>query len=503
MAIRTTKYVPSIPDTYRANTERLTTDLQVVREARDLGQRNLPPTSAVSPTPPEERIVNTIQEKTGSLRASLRKAAQQAAAQLETMKPAAFDFEGEAAKLQNSLRDIATDNKIEVRRKIDAYKLSFQNLKRFRRDNNLLQPAIFSQSLMLPGLGLLAIFIIEFLVGFHLFAPVVNEPGLVFLFASAIPIVNILFAAILGGAGWRMTRHVLPTTRRWGWFICSVTFVTITLVSLVMAKYRQFYSLLTENSEQIGGPQFNSLASFLPNDLESMLLFFVGLTIPLLCAWIEFTGTPWSFFSQYVGYRRATEGEETAYENARVAFENFKAEVDDVFEAHRNGPGRELVEGHKRCKQMREMTNELNGYAEDIGNEAAKWSASGRELLNVFRSENRQMRQASSPAPAYFESFPDLSPMADVAVERETINATCQAAILSVEEFEALYREFSKALEQLKGSVLDDISAQYETALSDAVAAKDASFDGHAASATPFMQEAANSDAPKHFRRAS
>ncbi len=441
------------PDLYPLEVERLTRELDLLEQARRLGEAGLPDAGARTISGPEALVVQRIEKarqdyvdwavrRLGILDRDF--ARQEVMPPVNRARQADKAFERAASALLSehevvlqSLRGAALARQAEL----DAFK----ERNRLQRDADFPSPG---RKALLYGMLLLMV-AFEAIANSFFFAEGVST-GLVggFVFAGVFAATNVALAFLLGKVAVRQLAHRAIARRVVGLVALPLALGAMTTIALATAHLRD---ALTAGAPDAAGVALQTLLAspFVLGGIASWGLFLVSMLFAV-ASLVDGLKTD----DSYPGYGRVTR-------RALLAAEDYDAELDDLRDAMaslRNEQlgalERDLRESQGALLVLDNLIGDKRATLSRLSNALHDADNSMDALLKRFRTEN-EIHRGGAPRPAYFDTLPTLSPLGQPAVDV----AADEAAVARLREpVEALLAE----VEALRASIQTAFSRQYD-----------------------------------------
>lgn len=420
------------PDLYPIDIEQITSELDLLSKAKDLGQKGLPASDAKMLTGSEADIVRTIERhRQGNVEWSVRRLAvlsesmskQQVTLQVNQARQADEEFNRRAnlrlADFEARLKASGTQARVHQ-----------EELERFKTENQLTRQSRHESSLRsILALVIVGIFIIiEGAANATLFAQGLDGGWLEGLaIAMLFATVNVVLAFVIGKYLLRQLFHRSWSRKFIGVTGAALAIVSIGFMALLIMHYRDSLVAGIENAATVA---WRSLVAqpFAFGDIFSVILFVLSLGFGV-GAMVD------GLFSDdlYPGYGSASRREKKSLEEYEANLAEAREELEELKEEA-------LAEFEDALTRSRSVIASLQNSIEDKRTTASRLATAMHDadhslsaLLRRFRTENEKYR-SGVPRPPYFDEYPTLTPvplpsfdiepdMASLAAQRNMVEA--------------------------------------------------------------------------------
>ena len=416
------------PDINPLNLEDLKKELHLAEDAKRLGEAGLPSPDATQLSAPEMAIVSRLEStrrnyQTWALVKLKRIHDRLTTFDITKVVNRAMQHGDEYERLANAE---LSDAELELRRRRDLATTHQQELEQFQVTHGLSRPAEISSSLRRWIFVLVAIFIIglEGVINSAFFAKGLDG-GLIegFLFALVLAVVNFTVACVIGRFGVTYKNHAKPATRVLGYASLALAFISMVLIGLMIAHFRDSLSTLDTAQQSVA---FLALKSMKANplgllDIMSWFLFIISIVFALIGLW---EGYSWG--DSYPGYEKKQKAAEKATNSYNELVERLRLELAELKERCISNLERDVEHARDSVVEYRSQVQQKSDARLRLDYALNKAENMLGALLTHFRTENELYRkQTQLPKPAYFEKIPPLQniefPSFDTSLDTKTL----------------------------------------------------------------------------------
>lgn len=396
------------PDLYPIDIDRIAKDLQLVEQAKRLGEAGLPAPDAVVISGPEAALVERVEKARqdfvdwGALRLNVLNtdlSRRDITKDVNQARQADQEFERKASALLSE-HDAALRALGETARSRKEELEAFRSEHRLSREAH--EPTI---GWFLRYMILAALITIEGLLNARFFAQGLDT-GLLGGFTEAVMMatVNVAIAFLLGKFFIPYFNHIHPVPKTFGILAIAGAIIWLGCAGLGIAHYRD--SLVAE----IPNPATAAWDTFLAHpqnlrDLFSWALFAISVTFGMGALFDGLYSN-----DRYPGYGAVSNRANSAIEE----FESVLTDLREQLEELKNEELKSLAEALKRADAGVSMFKSLIESKQMAGSRLSNALLSADNALDAlikkFRSEN-ELHRNGTPRPGYFDRQPDLRPV--------------------------------------------------------------------------------------------
>lgn len=397
------------PDLYPIDVGKLKKELNLIEQARRLGEAGLPSPDAKAPSGPEAAAIQKVEKARQDyvdwavlrLNVLSEDFGKRSVTQVVNR---AMQADGE---FQRKASALLTEQEGLVSNLADGARKSALELEDFKKKHRLLRdarPSTGAAAYLRYGL-LIALIVVEGILNATFFAQGLTT-GLIggFVQAGVLASLNVLLAFFLGKFAVRQVNHVHPARKLGGVAALAVSIAAMVGIGLLIAHYRD--SLTAEAAVPAAAALKGLLASPLHlTDIFSWALWAisVGFGVGALLDGL------WSD-DPYPGYG-------SLWAQTQLAIEEYEDQLDQVrsqLEALKN---EELQLLDKTVQASQASVAVSESLVEEKKRAALRLAMAIRDadnsldaLLKEFRTEN-ELHRKGTPRPPYFDATPDLRPL--------------------------------------------------------------------------------------------
>lgn len=422
--------------------------IEPIKKGRERGANELPPLGTSEPDEVELKILDAYQEALTDTGARVSETAGTYNSRIQSInlltqleeitdgcRAAIETFKTQVLTDENTLKDLY---RIVIEKESD-YKL-------FKADNGLRRSAHIPSKMRLQlGWSIVAlIFLVESFVNAG-FLSEGNQAGLVGAYAQSFSFsfINLFTAYLIGTYSVRAILGIDIVKKRMGLVGTVLLSLFAIFINLALAHYRDASALGV--SDQLGMVAMQNLTSqpFTFNDLQSLVLFFIGCAACLVAA-IDFFGLD----DPYPGYGKVAKARRDAFDNYESEKQGLIDDLDDM-----RGQEEESIKGTR--SHLSNLQNQMANLIEARKALFAQWeefkSLSVKQCVDMIAAYREANRQSRTRAPKSFSKkvvpvAPELTAY-ETPVDQERLRlevAEAREVLKSAQE--EFYSEFNQAL---------------------------------------------------------
>ncbi len=445
-------------------TEEVLSQYRVLEKATEAGRRNEPLTTDESLDDTQLALIEESQSVIAQLGRASRNEVSERIDEMRDLVPTPLNTGLERAAVQRAVVETESAHGDDFARAHGNRDVRLGELRGFEEENGLTPfSANYSDDLFMTLSWLIVIVILEGVFNAFQFQEL-QAGGLVggLILALGVGAANVLLGVGTGFFGWRLLRHVSPRMKLLG------LIVTVTLMTGALAMHLALGDL----REAIGsgnGTAIDFLVILKPwrwfdyTSVSPFVMVAVGIATFVLAA-MKCAGGSHSVCSSYWGHdtldRRFREAE-AEVDDARA---NLRDAVQNAYEAERAKVRTRFEESRDDVTELRRLRGEALSIARRLDDSVTDEIGRQDIWLRKYRDRNRAVR--TSPAPAYFERFPDFSALRSVRLDTAELDALAARA-------EQVLAENEARLIELEETTLADQIAALELLLGTETAIKD------------------------------
>lgn len=397
------------PDLYPINVERIAKDLQLLEQAKRLGDAGLPAPEAVSISGPEAGVVQRVEKARqdyvdwGALRLNVLNtdlSRRDITKDVNRARQADKEFERKASALLTE-QDAVVRGLGEIARKRKA------ELESFRTEHHLVREAdspTGARSYLLYSVLLLLV-AFEGVLNAKFFAQGLDSGWIGGLIEAGIMAgINVSIAFLMGKFAVPYVNHCRIFPRMLGILALLAAFAIMGCIGLGIAHYRD--SLTAE----IANPAKAALDAFIEHpfrlrDFFSWALFAISLVFGVLSL---FDG----LFSddRYPGYGSISRRTQTAIDDHEAELDALREALEELKNEELQGLDSTVKRAQADVVVFESLIHDKQMAGSRLSTALLDADNSLDALLKKFRTEN-ELHRNGTPRPAYFDSQPDLRPI--------------------------------------------------------------------------------------------
>jgi multisubunit Na+/H+ antiporter MnhB subunit len=417
----TTRWIPDA-DPYRPRFEELSKDLQIVETARRQAVSNLPLTTDKDLDELQSRILAAGDHGTGVLVAFAKNEIAKAQADIDRLKPTAFNAALEQADIARAIADEKQQAKDQLDETHRKRQRAWREREVFKIDNGLSRSATYSRDITLFVVTMLALAVVEAAANMFIFQDA-TDGGLTggFMLAIGIGAVNIGIGWCTGFFGRRIL-HIDRRKRADGWIVIGFGAMAVFALNLVVAHFRESIETLSPGASPsvdfsiiLRPTEWFGFTSILP-----FILFAAGILFSVVAV-MKGSGGRGSPNDRYPGFASIDRVFAEADEKLAESREAFKIKIRHAYDAQRLRLRERHCIDEENLTQIRNIGAHASRLAHDVQASNIAWLDVTTTLLKRYRHENLKIR--TTPPPVYFFNYPNFEELRTRLVGDDAIRA--------------------------------------------------------------------------------